>query len=183
LVGWHRRYGERVSDSDAEATPIPRGAVVVGVDGSQTADRAVAWAGRFASIEDRPLVLAHALGPIVTPETSGWWYHDGGATFEWFYEKLHAEGEAVVEAATRKVAEAYPSVKISAVMELNDPRQLLLRLAEDASLVVTGSRGRGPFRSALLGSVTSTVAARAGCPVAVIPSSDDSDGEPPLQSA
>jgi nucleotide-binding universal stress UspA family protein len=69
-------------------------------------------------------------------------------------------------------------VNITAVVEDGDPRQLLLRLAEQASLVVMGSRGRGPFRSLLLGSVTAAVAGRASCPVVVIPPNDDSDGEP-----
>ena len=166
-----------MSGSEPVAKPIPNGAIVVGVDGSDTADRAVAWALRYAALEGRPFVIAHAFGALSTPEAAGL-HFDGGATLAQFNEQLRARGEAVVAATTGKVAESNPSADITPVVEDGDPRQLLLRLAEQASLVVLGSRGRGPFSSLLLGSVTSAVAGRAGCPVVVIPPNDDSDGEP-----
>lgn len=40
---------------------------------------------------------------------------------------------------------------------------------EGATLIVVGARGRGALRSAVLGSVSREVAARAGCPVVVVP--------------
>jgi nucleotide-binding universal stress UspA family protein len=42
---------------------------------------------------------------------------------------------------------------------------------EHASFVVLGSRGRGTVRSALLGSVSSAVAAKAPCPCVIVPPS------------
>src|SRR5438270_10401063 len=56
-----------MSGSEPVANPIPDDAIVVRVDGSDTADRALAWAARYATLEDRPLVIAHALGTIGTP--------------------------------------------------------------------------------------------------------------------
>lgn len=162
--------------------PIPHGSIVVGLDGSETADRALAWAARYAALEDRPLVIAHAFGPIGTQEAAGLAF-DGGASFSLVYEQLQAGGEALVTGATEKVAESHPSVGTTTVVEHTDPRQLLLRLAEHASLVVLGSRGRGPFRSLLLGSVTAGVAGRADCPVVVIPARDEPDEEPPPRSS
>jgi nucleotide-binding universal stress UspA family protein len=40
---------------------------------------------------------------------------------------------------------------------------------EAATLIVIGARGRGPFQSALIGSVSRDVAAKASCPVVVVP--------------
>ena len=43
---------------------------------------------------------------------------------------------------------------------------------EGAALIVVGSRGRGGIRSAVLGSVSRELAARAPCPVVIVPSGD-----------
>ncbi|MFC7495961.1 MULTISPECIES: universal stress protein [unclassified Nocardioides] len=161
-----------MSETGTAQPSVPDGAVVVGVDGSETSDRALEWAARYAALEGRPLVIAHALGTIGAPEAAGMQF-DGGATFALVYDQLRADGETIVAAATTKVADAHPSLETSTVIEHGDPRQLVLSLAEHASTVVMGSRGRGPFRSLVLGSVTATVAGRARCPVVVIPPAED----------
>ena len=170
-------YSEVVSTASEsiEPTAVPFAdveAVVVAVDGSPTADRALEWAARYASLEGRPLLSAHALGTIGMPESAGL-TPDSGPMFAAVYEQLYAEGEQVVEAAVQKVAAAYPDLVTTTVIEHRDPRQLLLGLAERASLVVMGSRGRGPVRTLLLGSVTSALAGHARCPVVVIPTAED----------
>ena len=52
-----------------------------------------------------------------------------------------------------------------------EPAETLTRAASDrnAALLVLGSRGRGPFRAALLGSVSARVARLADRPVLVVP--------------
>jgi len=152
--------------------PVPEDAVVVAVDGSATAERALEWAARYASLEGRPLLIAHALGTIGMPDWAGLSLDDG-ATLGVVYEQLRAEGQQVVDAAVQHVAAAYPDLSTTTVIEHRDPRQLLLDLAESASLVVLGSRGRGPVRSLLLGSVTSALAGHAPCPVVVIPAAEE----------
>ena len=51
------------------------------------------------------------------------------------------------------------------------PQVVLEREAEDVDLLVTGSRGYGPFRRVLLGSVSSALMRSAACPVMVVPRS------------
>jgi nucleotide-binding universal stress UspA family protein len=154
--------------------PAPSQAVVVGVDGSETGDRALAWAAQYAAAENRPLRIAHAV-PRIEPDVTGW-ASDGGS-FVRVDEQMLADGEAVVARAATQVAESHPGLEVSTVAEQIDPRHLLLRLAEDAAVVVTGSRGRGQFRSLVLGSVTAGVAGRAACPVVVIPARDGTENE------
>lgn len=49
----------------------------------------------------------------------------------------------------------------------------LLAAAEDADLLVVGSRGDGGFLGLLLGSVSHQVAAHAPCPVVIVPGAND----------
>jgi nucleotide-binding universal stress UspA family protein len=55
---------------------------------------------------------------------------------------------------------------------VGSPAEALMETAdrEGAELLVVGSRGRGSLRSAVLGSVSRELAARAPCPVVVVPS-------------
>ncbi len=50
-----------------------------------------------------------------------------------------------------------------------EPAEVLLRQTDEARLLVVGSRGYGPLRRVLLGSVSSAVVAHAACPVIVVP--------------
>ena len=54
---------------------------------------------------------------------------------------------------------------------LGQPAVVLAQVAADfdAEMIVVGSRGRGAWRSAVLGSVSSDVARLAPCPVLVVP--------------
>lgn len=51
----------------------------------------------------------------------------------------------------------------------NDPADGLLAAARHVDLLVMGSRGRGPLRAAILGSVSHSVSRRAPCPVVILP--------------
>jgi nucleotide-binding universal stress UspA family protein len=54
----------------------------------------------------------------------------------------------------------------------SDPRTALLDLSEHATMLVVGSRGRGPVASLLLGSVSVSVSKHASCPIVVRRSSE-----------
>jgi nucleotide-binding universal stress UspA family protein len=51
------------------------------------------------------------------------------------------------------------------------PAERLADIADDehADLIVVGSRGRGAFRAAFLGSVSSSLVGIARCPVLIVP--------------
>lgn len=144
---------------------IPAGAVVVGVDGSDPGDAAVAWAADQAALEHRPLVLAHAIGTL---GTSGTVWLSEGADPAPVLRDLHEHANTVLEAAAAHVARRRPSVVVHTTTAADDPRQMLLDLSRHAGTVVVGSRGRGPVRSLLLGSVSAATARHATCPVVVV---------------
>ena len=64
--------------------------------------------------------------------------------------------------------ERYPDVAVTRFVERERPSAALLRHAENARLVVVGTRGRGGFRGLLLGSTSQHLLHHAPCPVAVV---------------
>lgn len=79
-----------------------------------------------------------------------------------------ASAHATLDHARREI----PSdVQVRERVELGSPGAKLLDLAveEGAELLVTGSRGRGTFRTALFGSVSRELARRSACPVLIVP--------------
>jgi nucleotide-binding universal stress UspA family protein len=116
-----------------------RGSVVVAVDGSEHAERALRWAADEAALERRHLTVV-AVGS--------------------------AAGAAVDE-ATAAATRLHPQVQVTSHVLRGDPRQVLVEASAVAFVLVLGSRGRGPVTSMLLGSVSAGVSALAMCPVVV----------------
>lgn len=144
------------------------GAVVAGVDGSESSLEALDWAADQARLEDRPLTLVHVstLGGLTSPDIDA---HTISAV-------MHAEGRSVLQRAhARAVAHGVRDLRSDLVMD--DPRRALLEASRRAHLLVVGSRGRGPVASLLLGSVGTALSQHARCPVVVRrPGGDDTSG-------
>lgn len=137
-----------------------QGKVVVGYDGSESADHAVAWAAAEALSRGRGLVLVHAVLP---PVTTGGLGIGLPPTLD-LVEQLQSQARVQLES----VAAALTGTDTTCVVGVGAPSAVLLEASESADLVVIGSRGRGGFKGLLLGSVGAQVAAHAECPVAVI---------------
>jgi nucleotide-binding universal stress UspA family protein len=142
---------------------VPAGTIAVGVDGSPSAQRALAWAVDEATTEGRPLTLVHAIVPegAVWIDRAG---HDttlGSGATQTEPQRLLAQAREVVE-------ERAPQLEVHDLLRVMDPRDLLVSVSRQASTLVLGSRGRGPVRSLLLGSVSVAVTRHAECPVVVV---------------
>ena len=145
---------------------VPAGTVVVGVDGSKSADQALDWAIEQAELERRPLTLVHALGPLGTSGTA--WLDQAGVNQRDIVDAMRNEGHVLLDAARGRVFAKAPQVVVHEVLRLVDPREALLDLSHDAAMIVLGSRGRGPVRSLVLGSVSVGVSRHAACPVVIL---------------
>ena len=136
------------------------GEIVVGTDGSPHGTTAVRWAAGAAERGRRPLRVVVACHWQVP----GRWYGTVG-------ELTAAADERSGGIATDAVAvarAAAPHVEVDCSVLLGEPAPVLLKVAEEASLLVVGHRGRGGFGGLLLGSVGMQVATHAHCPVAVV---------------
>jgi nucleotide-binding universal stress UspA family protein len=71
--------------------------------------------------------------------------------------------------ALQSAAEGLTDVEVTQHLGDGDPGSELMRESAELGLLVTGSRGYGPIRTVLLGSVANAVIRGAQCPVVVVP--------------
>lgn len=135
--------------------------IVVGIDGSGGSEAALEFACRRAELTGEPVVAVHGwrLGSTLVGR-------DGGLPASIGPEIL--DKELLLAESIAGLRETHPGVALSAEAIPVGTWQALVDASVTASLVVTGSRGRGAFPGMLLGSVSHAVVHGAHCPVAVV---------------
>lgn len=131
--------------------------VLVGVDGSEAAERALRWALDEARCHDAALDIVLVAEPVVP---SGMPYP---TRRDDAFEDAESELARVVEDV---VGES--QVPVESRVAAGDPRQVLGELSSDVDLLVVGSRGHGAVAGLLLGSVSQYLVTHAACPVTVV---------------
>jgi len=147
------------------STQIPPGTIVVGVDGSEHAERAVRWAARQAGLEGRALDLLHSVEPVLLRDTA--WLDTQGIDHATLVRALHEASEAALGHAQEVALSEAPDLQVRSHLVERDARDALIEASTSAHLVVVGSRGRGPMTTLVLGSVSASVARHAHGPVVV----------------
>jgi nucleotide-binding universal stress UspA family protein len=137
-----------------------RGRIVVGVDGSASSTEALRWAARQAELTVARVeaVMAWAVAPTAFPLTT-----PIPAAYD-----MGPQVEEELEGIVSQVRHEFPSVEILSVVREGWAGRALLVAAEDADLLVVGSRGHGAVMGLLLGSVSEYCVTHAPCPVVVI---------------
>ncbi|WFE92792.1 universal stress protein [Micromonospora sp. WMMD987] len=136
-------------------------AVVVGVDGSESALRAVRLAAAEANRRHRPLRVVHAfIWPLLrVPVDPVAGNPPGGG--------LRRQAERLVEQAVDVAREVDPGLPVTGEIVDGEASAVLLARSPTATTIVLGERGLGGFTALLVGSVAIQVATHAGCPVLV----------------
>ncbi len=146
---------------DVERDPVPtEECILVGVDGSSNARRALAWALDEARARNAPVRAVTAWNTAPMAAFAGGVILDI-ATFEDSARSILTN--ALAEADTTGLTEP-----IEPVLVAGGAAGAILDEAKDATLVVVGARGLGGLKSLLLGSVSHQVAHHAPCPVVII---------------
>jgi nucleotide-binding universal stress UspA family protein len=137
--------------------------VLVAVDGSQHADRALAEAIDLAASERARLTLMTAV--LRPPATA--YFVAAETTATGLLEDAREEAEAILRRACQRVPADLP---VTTVLTEHPIGVAIIHQIEDAhhDLVVMGSRGRGAVRSALLGSVSHYVLHHSPVPVLIV---------------
>jgi nucleotide-binding universal stress UspA family protein len=143
------------------------GAVVVGVDGSDSSLAAVDLAAHEATLRKRPLFIVHAfvwpylhvpLGP--SPEGPP----EGG---------LRHQAEQILADAYARARSAAPDTPLHGELITGWAAAVLRECSRTATLLVVGDRGLGGFTGLLIGSIAVQLAAHAACPIVVTRGSAD----------
>lgn len=136
-----------------------RGRIVVGVDGSVSSNEALRWAARQAELTGARIeaVMAWAVAVTAFPLTTPVPAYD-----------LAPQVEERLEGIIGQVRREFPSVEISGAVREGWPGRALLAAAEDADLLVVGSRGHSGVTGLLIGSVSEYCATHVACPVVVV---------------
>ncbi|MDT0328426.1 universal stress protein [Nocardiopsis lambiniae] len=136
--------------------------IVLGVDGSEPARLALEWAAAEVRRTRRPLDIVFALPmPLLVMSE--------GPTRPSATEQLRSHGEEVLAEAAARVRVLAPDARVRTFLEMDDPASALLERSDHEDLLVVGSRGLGALRVAVTGSTAVRLAARAHCPVVVVP--------------
>ncbi|MFI7416285.1 universal stress protein [Nonomuraea sp. NPDC049684] len=144
----------------APAPATEHGRVVVGYDGSQDAHAAMEYAVEQARARGARLHVVSAWQmPVFSPYA---------VTYNSLIQDLMREETGAARERVVPWREANPDLVITDEQPCAHPVTALTQVAGSADLVVVGSRGRGGFASAVLGSVSHGVLHHVTCPVAVV---------------
>jgi nucleotide-binding universal stress UspA family protein len=137
--------------------------VVVGVDGTAGSDDAIAFAVETAASRQVELIAVHAWHDVTVP----FGYDPFGDRPPISEEELQALDDRLA-GHLAGWARKHPDVPVRRVLVRGRPAPCLLEQAQQAQLVVVGSRGRGELAGLVLGSVGNVLVHHAPCPVAVV---------------
>lgn len=142
--------------------------IVVGVDGSPPASRALDWALSWASVVGAPVTIlaSEAVPPGKTVDSPG----------------LGEKAQSAVAAEMERLGDGAPDVDVEAKALVAHPVTALLGASAEAGALVVGTRGAGALQGTVIGSISGAVAASAQCPTVVLsPHVDDQfDAEGPI---
>jgi nucleotide-binding universal stress UspA family protein len=142
--------------------------ILCGVDGSADSQAALVVATRLANRLQAKLVLAHVAEPAHLPYAAA--AFGGMAGPMAITEEVGMQKEAA-ERLLEEVADDAGLVDTERRVAVGSAAEGLADLADEvnADMIVVGSRGRGAFKAAFLGSVSSSLVGIARCPVLIVP--------------
>lgn len=127
-----------------------RSGIVVGVDGSEASEKAVAFAAAEADRTGEPLTAVMTWSPVPVPFELDEYPQD-------YLDRMHSLTTEDLAISLAGLRQDYPDLAVSTVVESGYPTGVLLRTARSARLLVVGSHGRGALARFLLGSTSQAV--------------------------
>jgi nucleotide-binding universal stress UspA family protein len=141
--------------------------IVVGTDGSETANEAVRQAAELAATLGARVHLVCVYEPLPTSAHAGQGEEDVPSESGWVL-RPREDVDATLAAAAAVFAAA--GVEVDLYAQRGDPADAILDVAEErgADLIIVGNRGRTGAKRFLLGSVPNRLSHYAPCAVLII---------------
>lgn len=141
------------------------GRIVVGVDGSSQAEKAIDWALEESRVHGDDVILVHS------------WQYPSLALTGYAGETLPVFGaddikklaEEFLATSIKRVRKRAPDVHLDSLLVEGHPAAALVEASDGARLLVVGTRGLGGFKGMLMGSVSTACAHHARCPMVIVP--------------
>ncbi|WP_027417832.1 universal stress protein [Aneurinibacillus terranovensis] len=143
--------------------------IVVAVDGSELGNKALEAAIAIGKQQQAMLQVLHIIKQVVVaPYVVGEMAYVSREYDEEIMAAMKKEGQELVDNAKAK-AEA-EGLTVSTHVITGDPARQILDFSKEnhAKLIVMGSRGLGPFKEMMLGSVSHRVSQLSECPVLIV---------------
>ena len=148
--------------------------VTVGLDGSSESRAAAEWAAREAKLRGLPLRLVHVWEPVPEPMAQAPLL--GAETQQHWSERIPRE-------AAEGLRLRHPGVDVTVDHVNGRPGEVLTRVAQDAELLVLGSRGLSGLGGFLVGSVGQDVVAHTEVPVILVRAGEQAADEHAMDPA
>ena len=149
--------------STSSTSSAPR--IVVGVDASPSSRAALRWAVRYASLAGGTVDAVQARHAPPVDAIGGF----GQSPAEVDDEDVVAdEARRALDAVVNEEVKPDDRHLVTCRVFDGHPAEALMTAAADADLLVVGSRGRGGFGGALLGSVGQYLTHHSPCPVVIM---------------
>jgi nucleotide-binding universal stress UspA family protein len=148
--------------------------ILVPLDGSDLAEKAIQPAARLAGRHEAGLVLASVVSDLPpVPLAAG----DGEMVSAWFKEE-EERSERYLAKIRGWLESSHPGISVETRVELGPVARTLIAMSDDvdADLVVITTHGRGAWQRAWLGSVADGIIRGATRPVLLIREGEESEG-------
>jgi nucleotide-binding universal stress UspA family protein len=133
--------------------------IVVGVDGSESGERALRWAVHEAFHRPGATIKAVKAYSVDGPD----------ANTQWYRAQSETNAQDVLGAQVVRALNDNPRVAVTTQVVQGNAVEALLDAAQAADVLVLGSHGHGRIFHAMLGSVAEACVRMATCPVLVVP--------------
>jgi nucleotide-binding universal stress UspA family protein len=140
----------------------PFGPIAVGVDGSASAQAALALGFDEAQRRDTGLLAVRSY-PVPIPP-----YGMDMPPLPYDEDAALRDAARDLDATLMSWRDKYPAVPVKTLIEPSSPAKTLVDVSDTATLLIVGSRGHGVLVGSLLGSVGQQLLRHACCPVMIV---------------